>query len=289
MLAGPYGAWIHHGERNDLPRPAALRTSVCYYLVAVYSGTAVLTTDIGGEARLDAPCAFLLPPGGAHRVNCPAAARWELLAFDVVHVPLRRIRTGTAREHVRRCRQPTPIAVWGIEPPVTVPPADCGAGLDTVRFCGRHWWRGDANWVRVNARLHEWLTGYALAGVAAPAAAVPPPADPWLVLVEETAAAGLESGGTATDLACALGLSREHLRRRLAVHGTTPRALLTRLRMRRARDLLEDTTHDLTGIARFSGYRSASAFIGAFKRAHGCTPGRWRTTQRGRGSRDISR
>lgn len=83
---------------------------------------------------------------------------------------------------------------------------------------------------------------------------------------------------TAGHLARALGCSRPTLYRAFAAHGTTVAARLLDARMAHARALLdaEGETAKLAGIAFDCGYADVSAFIRAFRRAHGVTPGQWR-------------
>lgn len=86
------------------------------------------------------------------------------------------------------------------------------------------------------------------------------------------------------ELADVAGYSKNHLalvlRRRW---GETPAALLRRERLRIAAEALRRERTPLAAIAETAGYRSASAFIVAFTRAFGCTPGVWR-----RGEADVT-
>ena len=146
----------------------------------------------------------------------------------------------------------------------------------TAKVLGRHWWVDDRGWARANARLHWWLTEYAIAHLPGEER-TRPVEDPWLAHVREVAASGFESGMTAAGLARALGVSREHLRQRLAaVSDWTPGALLLDLRMERALELVAKRDLSLAHVARLSGYRSPSAFSAAFRNYYGCPPGRWR-------------
>ena len=62
-----------------------------------------------------------------------------------------------------------------------------------------------------------------------------------------------------------------------AATGFTPHRYLTRLRMRRAADLLRTSDQSVQQVATACGYRSPSRFATAFRREHGVTPGRFRT------------
>lgn len=58
--------------------------------------------------------------------------------------------------------------------------------------------------------------------------------------------------------------------------GQSPGRYLTELRMSRAEDALARSTAPLAAIARTVGYGNEFAFATAFRRHHGCSPGRWR-------------
>jgi AraC-like DNA-binding protein len=69
----------------------------------------------------------------------------------------------------------------------------------------------------------------------------------------------------------------------LAKHlGSSPARELERLRLERICRQLEDGDLPITAIARGSGYRSQRAFLRAFKRGCGLTPGDWRHQHRSR-------
>ncbi len=86
---------------------------------------------------------------------------------------------------------------------------------------------------------------------------------------------------TVDAIAEALGLSRAALARRFVAElGEPPLRALTRVRMRRARELLATTEEGLVGIADAVGYDSEFAFSRAFKRAHGVAPALFRRSAR---------
>ncbi|MNG20592.1 Exoenzyme S synthesis regulatory protein ExsA [compost metagenome] len=62
--------------------------------------------------------------------------------------------------------------------------------------------------------------------------------------------------------------------------GTTPAAMLTRLRMERAQLLLRTSNLSLDAVALEVGYESPAAFSRAFTRCHGEAPGRYRQALR---------
>ena len=73
------------------------------------------------------------------------------------------------------------------------------------------------------------------------------------------------------------GMSREHLRREsIRETGRTPMEQVTRLRMRRAADLLRLTNETLEVIAEAVGYGNAFVFSNAFTRVTGVRPGAYR-------------
>jgi AraC-like DNA-binding protein len=83
---------------------------------------------------------------------------------------------------------------------------------------------------------------------------------------------------TLASLAQVAGMSRTSF----AVHfkatlGESPMEYLTRWRMLRAGDRLENSNDSIAHIAQALGYSSAAAFSSAFKRVMGCSPGRYET------------
>lgn len=76
------------------------------------------------------------------------------------------------------------------------------------------------------------------------------------------------------ELAAALAMSTSQFRRRLsAITGDTPQGYITKIRMQKARHLL-DMTPDMTilDVAKCCGYEDQSSFTRAFKRFFGVTP-----------------
>jgi AraC-like DNA-binding protein len=84
---------------------------------------------------------------------------------------------------------------------------------------------------------------------------------------------GLTSGD---DVAAAMALSRRTFNRRLYQYGTTFQDVLDTVRFEVARQLLHDTTLPVGEIAATLGYAEPSAFVRAFRRWTGRTPGIWR-------------
>ena len=75
------------------------------------------------------------------------------------------------------------------------------------------------------------------------------------------------------DLAGALGMSRRHLTRRMnEAFGTAPAAYIRARRLEWARALLAEEPPSVAAVAEAVGFRSASAFTKAFRRATGRVP-----------------
>ena len=86
---------------------------------------------------------------------------------------------------------------------------------------------------------------------------------------------------TTSSLAEAISVSRATLARRFpAATGATPAAYLALWRMDLAAVRLRDTHESIETIAEGVGYGSVPAFSRAFTRAHGRTPGRYRSAMR---------
>jgi len=83
---------------------------------------------------------------------------------------------------------------------------------------------------------------------------------------------------TVTDLAGVAAVSRSGLDERFRqVLGRSPIRYLTEWRMHLAEDLLTSTDLGVAAISRRVGYDAEEAFSRAFKRAHGSSPGQWRS------------
>jgi AraC family transcriptional regulator, regulatory protein of adaptative response / methylphosphotriester-DNA alkyltransferase methyltransferase len=94
---------------------------------------------------------------------------------------------------------------------------------------------------------------------------------------------------TLTEVSRRVASSPRQVRRAFAeIGGTTFRAFLAEVRMRRAAELLTATDMSVGEVARQVGYREPSRFTKAFKRTYGLTPSRFRETQRRSPSGDWS-
>lgn len=99
----------------------------------------------------------------------------------------------------------------------------------------------------------------------------------WLMQVKQTLRLHLhEPGAHLPRLAIALNLSERTLKRKLAEHGTSVRALLQELRWQHAQERLRDPGARIEQIALELGYQSASAFSLACRNWQGTTPNRLR-------------
>ena len=91
--------------------------------------------------------------------------------------------------------------------------------------------------------------------------------------------AGLSSKITLLDLAAIAGLSRMHFASQFRVAtGLRPHEFLLQRRIRRAEQLIRDTTMTIMEIALTVGFQTQAHFTTVFKRFSGCTPGRWRVS-----------
>ena len=95
--------------------------------------------------------------------------------------------------------------------------------------------------------------------------------------IRRTVSGTIASGkGTSADIAQLLGIHQRTLNRRLLADGTTFKEIRDEVRYAISRQLLGNTSMNLTEIAEALGYAEASAFLRAFARWSGQTPQRWR-------------
>ena len=87
---------------------------------------------------------------------------------------------------------------------------------------------------------------------------------------------------TTDELAARCNLSRSAFADRFTrTVGEPPSRYVSRVRLERARAMLEDTTDSLARIAFAVGYESEAAFSRAFRREHGAPPAAWRRDRGG--------
>ncbi|WP_066903583.1 AraC family transcriptional regulator [Millisia brevis] len=82
---------------------------------------------------------------------------------------------------------------------------------------------------------------------------------------------------TVTGIAARCGMSLRNVQKLLAGAGTTPRALLHRMRIDRAKRYLVSTDLSVADIAQSVGFRDVSHFSRTFRTLVGTSPGRFRT------------
>ncbi|WGD50226.1 AraC family transcriptional regulator [Bradyrhizobium sp. CB1650] len=91
--------------------------------------------------------------------------------------------------------------------------------------------------------------------------------------------ASLSSKITLGDLAAIAGLSRMHFASQFRVAtGVRPHEFLLQRRIRRAEQLMSDTTMTIMEVALTVGFQTQAHFTTVFKRFSGCTPRRWRVS-----------
>ncbi len=78
------------------------------------------------------------------------------------------------------------------------------------------------------------------------------------------------------SIAHSLDLNRRTLNRRLKAEGTTVRRVMAEVRFEVARQLISDTSLELSAVAAALDFSEPAAFNHAFRRWAGCTPSEWR-------------
>ena len=90
----------------------------------------------------------------------------------------------------------------------------------------------------------------------------------------------VEPGCTKAELAARVGLSSRQLERLFRKHlATTPRAYHLQCRLRRARNLLRQTSMEIIDVALACGFGTASHFTKTYREHYGVTPGADRAAQ----------
>ena len=85
-------------------------------------------------------------------------------------------------------------------------------------------------------------------------------------------------GLSSKDLVAPMLISPRTLNRRLAGMGTNLREIVGQVRFEASKQLLRDTTLSVTEIGSALGYSEAPAFVRAFQRWSGTSPGSWRSS-----------
>ena len=94
---------------------------------------------------------------------------------------------------------------------------------------------------------------------------------------------------TAAHIAKLLGMHEKTLNRRLLEAGLTFRTVRDDARYAMAQQLLTNTSMSIAEVAASLGYAEASAFVRAFTRWAGTTPGKWRPRTPGTSRKPAAR
>lgn len=272
MAEGPYGIAIHNGAQSSPDKEAMrYRPQHCYSLWTIVSGQAQL--QLGAETRvLSLPAALLLPPRAGCVLNLTPGSAWTTLRFDVIQVPRLRGQSRSTWIHRQPADQPPPHTVWGCEPPWQIPTHMLEATQATLAFCAALWWRDDMGYARANARLGAWLIEY----VAATRDQDWMSGDDWVAQVRRLMHERLELGLGISEVAQALGMSRQHFSNRYrSACGEPPAETLRRMRYERAASLLSMGA-SVAEAARGCGFRSVASFSHGFQGRFGLAPSQWR-------------
>lgn len=96
----------------------------------------------------------------------------------------------------------------------------------------------------------------------------------WTARVHDAILADISNGPTIKSVALALNTSDRTLARRLAEEGASFRAVLIRVRLAIAHELLTTTSLSVSKVAWRAGYSEPSSFVRAFTKEYGYTPGK---------------
>ncbi|MBH0779365.1 AraC family transcriptional regulator [Nocardia bovistercoris] len=287
---GTVAATVHAGPHwglaiDDVPGAA---------FHAVNSGTAWLMLEGQPPRQLVPGDVVLLPIGTRHRLASDphhpcrpfdhAAARAALSNGGVLPAgePPRRTRILCASYHLDPATT-TPLLT--LLPESIQPESDPTNALgDLVRLLGHEIQHPRPAAGTALNRLLDLILIHILRTWLSTADPRTPPS--WLsALRDPTMAAALSAlhtdpahAWTVEELATHIAVSRATLARRFTtLVGDTPNNYLTRWRMELAAHRLRTTTDPIAPIAHSVGYTSEHAFNRAFTRAHGHSPGRYRT------------
>jgi AraC-like DNA-binding protein len=253
----------------------------------------LLVLSLDGEERIrvdgidhvvPAGGSYLIQPGrlhdlGSQRGNVPVWMHFDLL-FDPRRDEPRHCGGPYDSELGARARhlQPDARRLWGVDLPVLVPPPLDSAFRAEVPLAVRDFRAGLPGRLQAEARLALLLAR--LVGQVWERSGGQRPDDDLdrLTRAESVARHRLDAGFGLEAFAAAAGLGRSRFCQLYArLRGESPGAFLRRERQLRAESLLRGTDLPLAQIANLVGFRDATVFVRAFRRARGVTPGVWRS------------
>ncbi len=283
--SGPYSVFIHHAD--DAPRRRDWRIPhrrLEYWLLVVSLGGEERIRVDGVDYPVPAGASYLIQPGqlhdlGSQRGNIPVWLHFDLL-FDPRRAEPRRFGGPYDSELGERVvhLQPDAGRLWGVELPVLVPAPLDAVCREEIPMAVREVRAGLPGRLMAEARLAMLLAR--LVGQVWERTAGQRPDDDLdrLTRAEAVARHRLDTGFGLEAFAAAAGLGRSRFCQLYArLRGEAPGAFLRRERQTRAESLLRSTDLPLAQIANLVGFRDATVFVRAFRRARGITPGAWRS------------
>ena len=243
-------------HRCDISVVGITQADAAYAFVRLQPNMWQILITIGGAGRVavggqwrDAPPghAYLTPAGATHAYHTAAGAGWQ---FVWMQYPARTAALGALDQPMLFETDPVPFE------------RVChGLAYET-----HHRPQGELTdvWVGLlNQYLSRLLTEK--------------PQDMRLLQVWEAVQQDLRRPWTLGQMAALACTSKQHFHRLcLEAYGLSPVRQLTRLRLRRARDLLRYTADSIAAVALQVGYSDAYAFSTAFKRDSGLSPSAFR-------------
>lgn len=278
------GAWT----MDHPPTPAG---QASYHLLL--EGECWLELAGGQRQRLRAGDILLLPRGSAHALHgvTPGAAPGQALASDNGGLPVIRGGDGGAALDML-CGsfhyQPEASLLAALPDQLLVSFSEDNASANAALPALVALLRSEAEGARDGAQtlvntlsnaLFTLLLRAYLAAESQPNGALAVLTDRRIGPVWAAVLADLAYDWSVDELASRAAMSRATFSRAFdRLSGVSPGTMLLRLRMERARDLLRNSSLDLTSIALEVGYQSQAAFTRAFRQVYGDAPGRFRRT-----------
>lgn len=287
-MTGPYGpavlacGHLHSGQRGKdlqlLPaydRSKGQIATLHYRFISIDSGAALLCLQGHGDLRLPEGSVALLTPGMRGAIGFGGPCQITHLLFDL---------GGPRRWHrghpMGGEASPGTRLAWGCELGPAIPGRLHASLRMRMRRIRLEYWYGLTAWLQANA----WLSGMIAAVLQEQSAlkgfcdvGILPKDGTRLGQARSIASRALASGRSPSvaEMAAEAGLSiRQFHRAFTACYGESPSRWIDNQRMDRAAVLVAHG-EPVARVARSIGYRSAAAFIRAFRRRHGVTPGHW--------------